>query len=101
MLCYFNPTDCKLHSRNLKMIHTQNRHIARANIVPCNLKSPFLHEPPSLPSVRPAGLLLEHCIQAFSQYPLNLDNPPVRLSFNHLVVILLQLADPRQHLVQH
>lgn len=47
--------------------------------------------------ILPPPILLQHGIQALAQHALNLDNPSVCLSFNHLVVILLQLADSRKH----
>ena len=45
--------------------------------------------------------LLQHGVQALAEHILNLDDPSVCLPFDLLIIILLQLADPGKHLVEH
>ncbi|TKW56967.1 hypothetical protein CTA1_7996 [Colletotrichum tanaceti] len=48
----------------------------------------------------PPLTLLQHGVQAFAKDTFDLDDPPVRLALDHFVVVVLELADVRQHLWQ-
>jgi hypothetical protein len=50
-------------------------------------------------SLRLAGSL-QHPLQILTQHALYFRNPPLRLTLHHLIIILPQLADKRQHLGQ-